>query len=140
MKCPTCVEQETKSCVYPGMGSVTMMGWQAYYDEDGMYHSHDPNWTTTGYRCSEGHYWQGIGQTACPNCIFGREQEILRMTRTADGMEVPQCDVGYRIGKILMCCIRERGHDGNHADSNGTWNDATEKASADPVPTGTDGG
>ncbi len=73
MKCPECVKQDKKSQVYPGISTTTCMGWQTYYDEDGMFHSHDPNWTTTGYACSEGHEWTESKQHPCPNCLWGRE-------------------------------------------------------------------
>jgi hypothetical protein len=35
MKCPKCVEEGEKSQVYPGLTSVTCMGYQPYYDEAG---------------------------------------------------------------------------------------------------------
>ncbi len=75
MKCPFCVELKHKSRVYPGMGATTLMGWSSYYDEDGQFHSHDPNVTTTGYRCSEGHTWQRESLSPCPSCLYGREDK-----------------------------------------------------------------
>lgn len=57
MICETCKAQGLKSCVYPGQSTVTLMGWSPYYDEKGELHSHDPNWHTTSYRCSNGHEW-----------------------------------------------------------------------------------
>lgn len=74
MRCPTCIEQDKRSQVYPGMTAVTCMGWTPYYDEDGQYHSHNPNWHTTGFRCSEGHTWQTSSQKPCPSCLYGREK------------------------------------------------------------------
>lgn len=75
MKCQQCVEMGQKSQVYLGISSSTLMGWTPYFDEDGQYHSHDPNWTTTGYRCSEGHNWQKSSQKPCLNCLYGREEK-----------------------------------------------------------------
>lgn len=75
MKCPECVEQGKKSRVYPGVGATTLMGWSSYYDEDGQFHKHDPNTTTTGYRCSEGHTWQRESVSPCPNCLYGRRSK-----------------------------------------------------------------
>lgn len=57
MKCPECVEQGEKSFVSVGSSWTTCMGVSSYYDEDGNYHHHDPNYTTIGYRCSRGHEW-----------------------------------------------------------------------------------
>ena len=75
MRCPECVKLEQKSIVYPGLTVVTAMGWTPYYDEDGQYHNHDPNWRTTGFRCSEGHTWQTSSLKPCPNCLYGREDK-----------------------------------------------------------------
>ena len=57
MKCPECEKAGEKSCVYPQGSSRTMLMGCEYYDEEGRYHQHDPNVTTTGYRCSNGHEW-----------------------------------------------------------------------------------
>lgn len=75
MKCQECIELGQTSRVYPGASAVTCMGWQPYYDEDGQYHSHDPNTTITGYRCSEGHTWQRESLPPCPNCLYGRREK-----------------------------------------------------------------
>lgn len=55
--CPVCVEKELKSTVRPGMSTRTTMGWDQYYDEKGVYHSDDPNISTTEWYCSRGHEW-----------------------------------------------------------------------------------
>ena len=57
MICPECKKQEKKSCVYPGMSSITAMYFPPFYDEEGHYHDHDANTTTTDYSCSNGHKW-----------------------------------------------------------------------------------
>lgn len=56
-KCPVCQFQGLKSIVYQGGCTATLLGWQPYYDEEGRYHSEDPNTTTCGYRCSNGHHF-----------------------------------------------------------------------------------
>lgn len=69
MKCPECAGQGVKSKVYPGMSTVTAMYYPPFYDEDGVYHHHDSNRTTTRYSCSEGHEWRKISDTPrCPGC------------------------------------------------------------------------
>ena len=59
MRCPECEQAGARHSVYEGISSRTaMMGSPAYWDENGHYHSaHDPNSTTTSYRCSNGHTW-----------------------------------------------------------------------------------
>jgi len=67
MKCPTCVEEGEKSLVYSGGRSMTCMGGGApYWDEDGEYHSHDPNTISTRYSCSRGHVWGKTSKISCP--------------------------------------------------------------------------
>jgi hypothetical protein len=75
MKCPECVASGLRSTVTGGGGSFTCMGWTPYYDEDGAYHSHDPNYRTTDWRCSLGHRWNTSRLTPCsaPGCFFGHE-------------------------------------------------------------------
>ncbi len=57
MKCPECVAEGERSKVYPHESHRTLLAVQRYFDEDGTYHSHDPNKTTTKYECSRGHKW-----------------------------------------------------------------------------------
>ena len=57
MKCPQCIAENKRSCVYQGMSTTTLMEIAQYWDEDGNYVYHDPNITTTQYSCSNGHKW-----------------------------------------------------------------------------------
>lgn len=57
MKCPICVKEGLKSRVYVGGTQATLMYATPYYDEDGNYHSNDPNTRYTDYSCSNGHKW-----------------------------------------------------------------------------------
>ena len=57
-KCPECEKTGLRSKVYEMRSSTTAMWRDAYYDEDGVYQSCDPNWITTEYRCSNGHKWE----------------------------------------------------------------------------------
>ena len=62
------------------------------------------------------------------------------MTRDTEGNIVPQCEAEYIAGINHMHCTKERGHDGEHKDARGTWNEATERAEDDQVPAGEGGG
>jgi hypothetical protein len=58
MKCPKCVEEGEKSQVYPGLTSVTCMGYQPYYDED--------EWTRS---------WKA----GCGACDYGKDEDQITM-------------------------------------------------------------
>lgn len=72
MKCPTCVAEGKKSRVEIGRTSRTCLGHSPFYDEDGKYHNHDPNRSTTQYHCSNGHAWQDVSYTECW-CGYGKK-------------------------------------------------------------------
>lgn len=57
MKCEKCVEQGLRSTIHIGASTSTLIAVSSYYDEDGNYRLDDPNVTTTGYSCSNGHHW-----------------------------------------------------------------------------------
>ena len=57
VRCPECVKAGKRSRVTVGASSSTLLGAPPFYDEEGRYHSPDPNVTTTQYTCSEGHKW-----------------------------------------------------------------------------------
>jgi hypothetical protein len=73
MKCPQCViENETSSCFASNLVTSTAMGGQKrYWDEKDVYHSHDPNRSTSSYHCSRGHRWTVTSRHRCPGCDFG---------------------------------------------------------------------
>lgn len=75
-KCPVCVEQDTKSKLYVSLGGIVtdMLGID-YYDEDGNYHSHDPNWRTVEWDCSNGHSGSFSTRGGCGICK-DREVEV----------------------------------------------------------------
>lgn len=79
LQCRECVENGQKSVVYPSARTVTCMGWTPYYDEDGFYHSHDPNWHSIRYRCSRGHTWGESRHKQCPvpDCDWGKDDVKL---------------------------------------------------------------
>ncbi len=76
MKCPVCQEKNLKSCVYPGTSTMTAAFYQPYYDENGIYHSHNGNAMTTEYSCSQGHSWIEKTTGCCPNCDFGSDKKV----------------------------------------------------------------
>lgn len=76
MICKECVAAGTKSRVQVGPCAVTCMGWTPY-DEEGKYHSHDPNWRTASYSCSNGHSWKESTRSPCPaeGCPYPRGEK-----------------------------------------------------------------
>lgn len=67
--CPKCEKAAWKSCVFEHASSTTCMGGASTFrDEDGKHHIHDPNWTTTTYRCSLNHVFQVASKKPCPSC------------------------------------------------------------------------
>jgi hypothetical protein len=73
MKCLTCLEEGRKSTITPHGGSTICMGFSPYYDEEGKYHSHDPNTSSFWYSCSNGHEWGESSYRACPSCDYATE-------------------------------------------------------------------
>jgi hypothetical protein len=65
MKCLECVKNNQTSRVSVGGSTTTLMGFTPFYDEDGRYHSHDPNTKTTYYSCSNGHSWTETSKSKC---------------------------------------------------------------------------
>jgi len=65
MICPECKKSGLKSTVYPHGSSTTLMYCQPFYDEDGNFHYHDFNTTTTDYSCSNGHRWSESHKGKC---------------------------------------------------------------------------
>lgn len=75
VKCPVCVEEETKSIVYENGGKCSTKTSVCFYDEEGEYHSHDPGIVTQNFRCSNGHKFSIKSAIPCPNihCDYGKE-------------------------------------------------------------------
>lgn len=71
MICRRCQSEGTVSKVYDKGCSSTLMGFDAYYDEEGLYHSHDPNQRYCAYVCSNGHSFDVVRRASCGNCDFG---------------------------------------------------------------------
>lgn len=75
MKCAQCIAEGKTSRIMPHGGSSTLMGFSPYYDEEGAYHSHDPNAITGSYSCSNGHEWSESSYRACPSCDYAAEHK-----------------------------------------------------------------
>jgi len=74
MICPQCAQEGERSKVWAGASMGTAIYCQPYYDEDGVYHRHDPNTTTISYHCSRGHTWTKRTGKGCPNCSWPNDQ------------------------------------------------------------------
>ncbi len=75
MKCPQCVREGKTSRLYNEQGgTMTCIAFQHYYDEKGLYHTHDPNWTSWFYKCSNGHSVCVSTFSGCKAC--GTEDQI----------------------------------------------------------------
>lgn len=79
MICQKCKDEGLKSRVYGGIGSVTLVYYPPFYDEDGVYHSHDGNTSTAGYNCSNGHRWtvKSNGWCPAPNCDWNKDRKEI---------------------------------------------------------------
>jgi hypothetical protein len=73
MTCPHCDENCGSSKVTAEIGEGTTMGWFPFYDEQGLYHSHDPNKYIIHYSCTNQHYWTEQKKLSCPNCSYPSE-------------------------------------------------------------------
>lgn len=55
MICKECQAQGLKSTITLNFNIATAAHYPAYYDENGLYHNHDWNKTTSCHTCSNGH-------------------------------------------------------------------------------------
>jgi len=76
MKCPDCVKEGTRSRLTILGSTATLMGHSPYYDEDGNYHSHDPNRIRTEYNCSRGHSGVMESELSCTYCDWPDRAEV----------------------------------------------------------------
>jgi hypothetical protein len=81
--CEFCQAESQLSQVFPGGQTVTLMGYQPYYDESGNFHDHDPNWRTSYFRCSRGHEWTTCTRASCPTlwCDWNKDENLRRETK-----------------------------------------------------------
>lgn len=79
MKCPACVKAGQQSTLTHRY--TTGMFTHSYYDEDGVYHFHDPNRHFGIYECSGGHR-VGISRLEpCPaeDCAYGKSDPEIKL-------------------------------------------------------------
>lgn len=79
MICPKCKEEGRKSTITSCGCTSTLMGWSPYYDEEGNYHSHDPNGLREQAYCSNKHKLDIRRLRPCrvETCTYGKgEPEI----------------------------------------------------------------
>ena len=78
--CPVCQENNQTSKVTELTSSVTTSYSSPFYDEEGNYHNHDSNKTTTNYQCSNGHSFKVVKRRGCtiPNCSFKSSFKIVK--------------------------------------------------------------
>lgn len=74
MICEECKKEGKISRVFDEGSSSTLLNFKRYWDENGVYHVHDPNKITTSYRCSNGHTFVIKMLSQCPakDCNYGR--------------------------------------------------------------------
>lgn len=78
MVCPQCVVEEKESRIEcRGFGTSTLLGFSSYYDEKGIYHSHDPNKGSYPLRCTNGHNLWLIELPRCPAGDYGMKELVL---------------------------------------------------------------
>lgn len=53
--CPECASNDERSTVQPLAVARTLMAHYPFYDKDGDFHNHDPNYTAEFFKCSRGH-------------------------------------------------------------------------------------
>ncbi|KKM23748.1 hypothetical protein LCGC14_1611990 [marine sediment metagenome] len=107
MKCPECKKAGERSTVQDLGGSVTLLGWSPYWDEDGIRHAHDPNCHNNQYRCSRGHVWAESYYPRCANCDYGKPEEAFD---DDEGRPYRRCGA-FRVATGEVC-TQESDHDG----------------------------
>lgn len=73
--CEECHLLGQKSRVTQGYSRSTLSMPHSYWDEEGDFHTHNNNVTTTEYRCSKGHVWVGKTSLSCPQ---GDEHPVIQ--------------------------------------------------------------
>lgn len=72
MTCEKCQKAGQQSKIFiKGSLNRSLIYHEAYYDEDGVYHDHDPNGYQQGFECSNGHVWVTENPIPCPSELCG---------------------------------------------------------------------
>ena len=90
VKCPTCVAEGKTSRIHIHSGARTCMGVTYFYDEDGAYHCHDPNFGGTYYVCSNLHMWDD-GPDRCPvtDCEWNKNKPVAAVASNHGLVGIP---------------------------------------------------
>jgi hypothetical protein len=72
MICEKCKEQGKTSTIFITGSLQRPFPHQAHYNEEGVYHDHDPNKYPQGFECSNNHIWVTENPLPCPaeGCDF----------------------------------------------------------------------
>ncbi len=111
MICPKCKEEGRKSFITIGMGFTTCMFSQPFYDESGVYHSHDSNKHTKNYTCSNNHKITISSTGKCPNCSWGHDSE--KVTVKDIGPQVLRIDSSKIAEGVTGTVLLSNSHEGN---------------------------
>lgn len=76
MICFECKLLGQDSVTYSSSGSTTLAWSSPFWDEKGLPHFHDSNWTTYDVSCSRGHRFRCSTRKKCPSCDFGGEELV----------------------------------------------------------------
>lgn len=77
MICETCQGEGRTSRVFPGIGFRTAVMGESYYDEQGVFHDHDPNESVSSYSCSNGHHWRVRRYSKCACGWSGGTDQVV---------------------------------------------------------------
>ena len=81
MKCPECERQGMVSKLYLQYGPTTDMATHEFYDEEGKYHFHDPNSSTTIFKCTNRHVGAISQSRKCPSCDYGDREPRVQILK-----------------------------------------------------------
>lgn len=81
--CPVCAAANQRSTVWSGGTGTTCAGFTPYWDDQGVYHSHDTNRHRTRYNCSNGHVWTREWYRKCPSCAWVHAEPRIHVQLTA---------------------------------------------------------
>lgn len=104
--CDFCVKDKAQSEVTLGLCNRTSIGWRAYYDAKGVFHSNDPNYSICDYECSRGHQYTrklGPGNRVGPAELINLNVEIQSLVSTTAPMVVVRPKAVPT--RILVCAI-----------------------------------
>jgi len=101
MICPECKKLGLKSKIFIGLSYTTALNGSQFFDEEGRFHDHDPNTTTTSYSCSNGHSWIVKSNKKCwcgwPNNLKTAEEFIRLNSKDKKDVKNEETKESYKI-------------------------------------------